>query len=289
MTPISMPLSLRVAADGVQAATAAPDFNPVGCTDCRNRNPLPVPITMAFQPIVDVSTRSIFGYEALLRGRNQQGAGEMLAMVDDVNRYGVDQTCRVVAIDLATRLGLQGMLSINFLPNAVYKPETCIRATLEAANEMNFPAERLMFEVTESERVIDHAHLRNIFVEYRRQGFTTAIDDFGAGHSGLNLLADFQPDIVKLDMALTRNVDRDRVRRAIVAGIVRLCDEIGIRVIAEGIETPLECLALQDEGVRLFQGYLFARPGFESLPPVPDAIWTQVEPRRNRDRRGERR
>ncbi len=261
----------------IPVIASGPDFQPVGCSDCRNRNPLPVAITMAFQPIVDVATRQVFGYEALMRGRERQGAADMLAMVSDANRYSVDQTCRVVAIDLASRLGLQGMLSINFLPNAVYKPETCIRATLEAAHEMNFPAERLMFEVTESERVLDHAHLRNIFVEYRRQGFTTAIDDFGAGHSGLNLLADFQPDIVKLDMALTRNVDQDRVRRAIVAGIVRLCEALDIDIIAEGIETPAECLALQDEGIRLFQGYLFARPGFESLPAVPEAVWPLVQ------------
>jgi EAL domain-containing protein (putative c-di-GMP-specific phosphodiesterase class I) len=160
-----------------------------------------------------------------------------------------------------------------------------IRATLEAAREMAFPPQRLMFEVTESEQVRDHARLKHIFVEYRRQGFTTAIDDFGAGHSGLNLLADFQPDIVKLDMALTRGVDTDRVRRAIVSGIVRLCEELEIRVIAEGIETTTECLALQDEGISLFQGYLFARPGFESLPVVPAAVWPTVKPRRAVDRR----
>lgn len=260
-------------------------FVPAGCQDCRNRDPLDIPITMAFQPIVDVSTRQILGYEALVRGQGGQSAGEVLGRVDDKNRYAFDQTCRVVAIDLASRLSLPGLLSINFLPNAVYRPETCIRATLEAAAEKSFPPERLMFEVTESEKVLDHGHLKSIFVEYRRQGFTTAIDDFGAGHSGLNLLADFQPDIVKLDMALTRGVDGDRVRRAIVSGIVRLCDELGIRVIAEGIETPGECLALRDEGITLFQGYLFARPGFESLPDVAADIWPQVTPRRSSDRR----
>lgn len=273
-----------VALAGMQRLREPEGFAPSGCSDCRNRQPLPIPITMAFQPIVDVWTKGVFGYEALVRGAGGEGAGEILGMVDDANRYSFDQTCRVRAIDLAARLRLGGMLSINFLPNAVYRAETCIRATLEAAAEMNFPRDRLMFEVTESERITDQAHLRNIFAEYRRQGFTTAIDDFGAGHSGLNLLADFQPDIVKLDMALTRNVDSDRVRRAIVSGIVRLCDELGIEVIAEGIETQGECLALQDEGIKLFQGYLFARPGFESLPVVPDSIWAEVARRRAADR-----
>jgi EAL domain-containing protein (putative c-di-GMP-specific phosphodiesterase class I) len=270
-------------------SASLPPFVPMGCRDCRNRNPLDVPITMAFQPIVDTVRGGIFGYEALVRGKGGQGAGEVLAKLDDSNRYAFDQTCRVTAIDLATRLGIEGMLSINFLPNAVYRPETCIRATLEAAAQMDFPPQRLMFEVTESEQVRDHAHLRNIFVEYRRQGFTTAIDDFGAGHSGLNLLADFQPDIVKLDMALTRGVDSDRIRRAIVSGIVRVCHDLGIRVLAEGIETASECLALQDEGITLFQGYLFARPGFESLPEVSAGTWAAVQPRRLADRRTPRR
>ncbi len=266
-------------------APGLPAFVPAGCRDCRNRNPLEIPITMAFQPIVDASQRAIFGYEALVRGQGGEGAAVVLGKVDDSNRYSFDQTCRVTAIDLASRLGLQGMLSINFLPNAVYRPEACIRATLEAAAEASFPPERLIFEVTESEQVRDHAHLKNIFVEYRRQGITTAIDDFGAGHSGLNLLADFQPDIVKLDMALTRSVDADRVRRAIVSGIVRLCDELCIKVIAEGIESPAECMALQDEGITLFQGYFFARPGFQHLPVIPEAVWPQVARRRTSDRR----
>ena len=270
----------------IQTLAARPTLQPpeplttVGCRDCRNRSPLTLPITMAFQPIVDLSSPGVFGYEALVRGQGGEGAAAVLDLVDDQNRYAFDQTCRVRAIDLAARLGLQGMLSINFLPNAVYRPETCIRATLEAAAEHAFPTERLMFEVTESERVLDHGHLKRIFAEYRRHGFTTAIDDFGAGHSGLNLLADFQPDIVKLDMALTRGVDADRVRRAIVAGIVRLCEELRIRVVAEGIETLGECRALQDEGISLFQGYLFARPGFETLPEVPETLWPEVSPQR---------
>ncbi|MBX3634620.1 MAG: EAL domain-containing protein [Rubrivivax sp.] len=255
-------------------------LQPVGCRDCRDGQALGMPITMAFQPIVDLRSGSVFGYEALVRGTGGEGAGQVLSQVGDDNRYAFDQTCRVTAIELASRLGLEGMLSINFLPNAVYRPQACIRTTLEAAARMGFPTSKLMFEVSESEQVLDHRHLRNIFDEYRRRGFTTAIDDFGAGHSGLNLLADFQPDIVKLDMALTREIDRDRVRRAIVTGIARFCEELGITVIAEGIETPAECLALQDLGIGLFQGYLFARPGFESLPPVPAEVWEGVALRR---------
>ena len=261
------------------------NFTPVGCRECRDKTKLGIDFTMAFQLIVDVSIKGIFGYEALVRGPNNEGAEFILSQLNDSNRYRFDQAIRVKAIDLAKRLDLQGMLSINFLPNAVYKPETCIRATLEAAAEMDFPTNRIMFEVTEGEKVIDNDHLRNIFKEYKKHNFTTAIDDFGAGYAGLNLLADWQPDIIKLDMSLTRNVNSDRVRRALVFGIISICKELGINVIAEGIETIEECLTLVDEGVTLFQGYLFASQGFETLPVVNAEVWPLIKTRRTRDRR----
>jgi EAL domain-containing protein (putative c-di-GMP-specific phosphodiesterase class I) len=260
-------------------------FKPLSCRECREGAGLDFDFTMAFQPFVDVATGGIFGYEALVRGPAQQSAGEILGKVNDSNRYQFDQACRVKAITLASRLGLEGVLSINFLPNAIYNPATCIRATLEAAHELKFDPTRLMFEVTEGERVSDHSHLTGIFEEYKRQGFKTAIDDFGAGYSGLNLLAEFQPNYIKLDMALTRNIDKDHVRRAIVCGIMETSRQLSLGVIAEGIETPEECLTLQDEGIHLFQGYLFARPGFEHLPKVAPDVLASVQRRRTGDRR----
>jgi EAL domain-containing protein (putative c-di-GMP-specific phosphodiesterase class I) len=224
--------------------------------------------TMAFQPFVRAGTREVFGYEALVRGPNREGAAAILAKVDETNRYRFDQACRVKAIQLATELDLRGTLSINFLPKAIYRPETCIRATLEAAAELGFAKERLMFEVTEGEKITDHAHLRNIFAEYKRQGFKTAIDDFGAGYAGLNLLAEFQPDYIKLDMELIRNISHDPVRRAIVCGIVATCRMLNIDVIAEGVETEHEFAFLRSQSIELFQGYLFAHPGFASLPEI---------------------
>ena len=125
-----------------------------------------------------------------------------------------------------------------------------------------------MFEVTEGERVEDPEHLKSIFKEYDRQGFTMAIDDFGSGYSGLNLLAMFQPKVLKIDMALTRGIDQDTVRQAIVEGIVLVAKRLGILVIAEGIETRAECAALMALGIELMQGYFFARPQLRALPEV---------------------
>lgn len=220
---------------------------------------------MAFQPILDARRQEIYAHEALVRGVKGESAGEILGKVTEKNRYWFDQQCRVKAIELAAQLGLEQRLSINFLPNAVYEPAACIRMTVETARRVGLPLDRIIFEVTEGEQVVDHDKLIAIIRAYKEFGLLTAIDDFGAGYSGLNLLADFQPDIIKLDMLLTRNIDSDRVRRSIVAGILTVCRELDIMVIAEGIETDAEYATLREMGVAYFQGYLFARPVFQDF------------------------
>jgi len=180
-----------------------------GCDDCRRSGKLDFDFTFAFQPIVDTRSGKVFSYEALVRGPQGESAQSILARVNDENRYLFDQACRVKAITLAAHLGLEAKLNINFLPNAVYRPELCIKTTLAAAKRLKFPIERIVFEVTESEKVSNGAHLGNIFQEYKRLGFATAIDDFGAGYAGLTFLAEYQPDYLKLDMALIREIDRD--------------------------------------------------------------------------------
>ncbi len=241
-----------------------------GCAGCRDGEGFPRAFTMAFQPIANLRSREVFGYEALVRGPRGEGAFSVLDQVTPETRYSFDQACRVKAIELATALGLPGrggFLSINFLPNAVYDPAACIRLTLATARRTGFPLDRLLFEFTEGEPV-EHAHLGRIIATYKALGLRTAIDDFGAGHSGLTLLAKFQPDVVKLDMELVRGIDGDRVKRVLVGAMVGVCREIGVEVLAEGIETQGECETLLDLGVWLQQGYLHGRPGFEALPEV---------------------
>lgn len=244
------------------------DFRPLGCAECANGAALGFDFSMAFQPIVNADNGGVFAQEALARGLDGGSAANVFAHVNDGNRYRFDQVCRVKAIQQAAKLDIPCRLSINFMPNAVYKPELCIRTTLRAAEQYHFPLQRIIFEITEGEQIQDHAHLRAIIQHYQSVGFLTAIDDFGAGYSGLNLLAEFQPDLVKLDMALIRNIHKDKGRQAIVRGILLVCEEMGIQVIAEGIEDIQEYTALHDFGVRLFQGYYFARPSFESIANV---------------------
>lgn len=242
----------------------------MACNGCRDGAGFELPITMAFQPIVDVSTQTVFAYEALVRGQDGQGAGAVLAQVSSENRYAFDQQCRTTAIELAAGLDLAAdgaNLSINFLPNAVYEPKACIRLTLAAAMRTGFPLNRIIFEFTESEEVDAH-HLLNILRSYRSMGFKTAIDDFGAGYAGLGVLSLFQPDIVKLDMALIRDIDRDKVKRTIVSHTLAMLRDLGIEPVCEGIETVGEHDALRDLGVELMQGYLLAKPATAALPAV---------------------
>ncbi len=254
--------------NGPAPARAAPGG---GCAGCADGVAQPFPFSMAFQPIVDLAGGRVHAYEALVRGPAGEPAPSVLARVTAANRYAFDQSCRVRAIELASRLGVVGRgayLSINFIPGAMYRPETCVRVTLATARRHGFPLDRLQFEVTEGERVDDPEHLGAIFREYRARGFRVAIDDFGAGYAGLGLLARFQPDVIKLDMELIRGLDGDRVRRAIVGAVLSVCAELDITAVAEGVETRAELDALRDLGVNLVQGYLFARPAFEALPEV---------------------
>lgn len=182
--------------------------SPHPCAQCRGDETLDFRVRMAFQPILDVAARSIWAYEALVRGEQGEPAAEVIARVPPDKLYRFDQTCRVLAIDTAARLGMATRLSINFAPNAVYEPATCIRLTLAAAERCGFDPRQLIFEVTESEKIRDVPHVVRIIKDYQGRGFLTAIDDFGAGYAGLNLLAEGVETLSEFaalrDMSITR-------------------------------------------------------------------------------------
>lgn len=242
-----------------------------GCQGCRDGAELDFNFTMAFQPILDLPANRVWGYEALVRGPAGESAASILGRVTPETVYRFDQAARVKAIELAGQLfptDNATRLSINFMPNAVYEPAACIRSSLEAARKAGFAHDRIMFEFTENEKFRDTAHVSRIVSEYRRQGFLTALDDFGAGFAGLSLLANFQPDLLKIDMDLLRGIDTDQRRQIIVAGIIGIARSLDIAVIAEGVETASELDTLRSLGASLFQGYHFAKPHLEALPPV---------------------
>lgn len=245
-------------------------YQPPACKLC-NGGP-DIAFSMAFQPIVDIVERTIIAYEALVRGPHGEAASTILQDAMHNNRYSIDQRCRERAISASASLGIlqtTADVTINFYPNAIYEPRQCLSRTFEAAGKANFPLHRIIFEMTEVEEMRDQDHLKNIMTEYRAHGLRIAIDDFGAGHSGLSLLAIFQPDLIKIDRKLIDRIDERPASRSIVRSIIQVCRDLNIGIIAEGIEREAERNTLSDFGIQLMQGFYFARPAFEALPTWP--------------------
>ena len=225
----------------------------------------------AFQPIVDVSNGTPYAYEALIRGPAGESAQSVLSGVPAPLRYHFDQAIRERAFSAAHSVGLSTRLSVNCLPNALLRHDRNIQRTIEAADASGISMQNVVFEIVEDEHIDDRKALGDVFDAYRHLGFKTAIDDFGAGYASLSLLADFQPDIVKIDIALVKDVDKHATRQHIVRGALAMCRQLHVEVIAEGVETTGERDFFESEGVSLMQGYLFARPEFRHLP-VPGML-----------------
>ncbi len=224
-----------------------------------------------FQPLVDVKNRSLHGFEALSRGRGESGELIPPGVLFDYAKannatFFLDRLTRETAIRSAARLNLPGRIFINFLPNAIYDPRQCLRTTLRIANETNFDPGRIVFEVTETERIEDMDYLGRIFDYYRHNGFKVALDDVGSGYAGLNVLIDLMPDIIKVDREIITEIDKNPLKQSIFRGLTTAAREQGIEVVAEGIETAEELDFVANNGADLVQGFFFAKPQLH--PPV---------------------
>lgn len=222
--------------------------------------------SFAFQPIVDARVGKIVAYEALVRGPHNESADAILGAVPAADLATFDEECRKGALAMASHLGMTVDLNLNLLPQGFRADRDCLASTLDTAIEYGFTPERLIMEVTEGEVLGNQDRFTELIGIYRGLGMRTAVDDFGSGYSGLNVLADFQPDQIKLDKNLVRSIQSQGPRQAIVRAILQVCRDLGIELVAEGIENVDEYHWLLDEGVVLFQGYLFSHPAFEALP-----------------------
>jgi EAL domain-containing protein (putative c-di-GMP-specific phosphodiesterase class I) len=150
----------------------------------------------------------------------------------------------------------------------LYEVDISITATFKASIDSNIPVEKIVFEVLETDNLVDNRNLIRYLKLIRDFGFKTAIDDFGVGYSGLKLLVEYQPTYIKLDRHLIGSIHQDSIKQSIFYGIQKICEGISIDIVAEGVETSQEYHWLRDANVKLFQGYYFARPAFEALPDV---------------------
>ncbi|MBK6959014.1 MAG: EAL domain-containing protein [Nitrosomonas sp.] len=229
--------------------------------------------TFAYQPIVDVDKRETHSFEALVRGPNNEPANWVLKQHTTAQLRTFDMDARLRAIRLGAQLGLPCHINLNLLPDTMADCEEkssvdALQTMVEMAEQCGLKPDQLVLELSETETIKDFDCFVERANQCRRLGVKFAIDDFGSGYSGLNLLAEFQPESVKLDMVLVRDIEHRGPRQAIVRGVLRTCEDLGIDIVAEGVETIAEYEWLRNEGIFLFQGYLFARPAFEALPTV---------------------
>ncbi len=242
-----------------------------------NARPAPAasrPFSMAFQPIVDLEDTRIIAYEALVRGLGNQPAATILSAPHTGGRASIDRACRLTAIEVACSLGVLATgadLAINVNARPASNNIPSLPATIAAADRAGLPLDRLILEITEEERIRNPAQLQRTVQHLRERGLRIAIDDFGAGFAGLTLLAAFHPDILKIDIALTRDIHQRHTSRVIIRSVLQICRDLDIQLIAEGIETSDQKHALEDLGVRYMQGHYFAEPAFEALPIWPAA------------------
>lgn len=223
-------------------------------------------LTSHFQPIVHAADpERVYAHEALLRGVRADGSFVSPGQLFDAARgagvlFQLDLAARRSAIASAEREHLDTALFVNFAPTAIYDPRACLRSTVAAIDAAGLERRNVVFEIVETERAHDPAHLRRILDFYREAGFRIALDDVGAGYSSLNLIHLLKPDILKLDMELVRDVHRDPYKARIAANLLNVATSLGIDALAEGIETEEELAWVRDHGATFAQGYLIARP-----------------------------
>ena len=222
---------------------------------------------MAYQPIVRIADRSIFGYEALMRSEEKAlphpgailEAAERLERLDDLG-----QRTRSAASAPFAQAPPGSVLFVN-----LHARDLMDASLLLPSSPLSAIANRVVLEITERASLGDVKDARARVAALRRMGFRIAIDDLGAGYAGLTSFATLEPEFVKLDMSLVRDIDRNHTKEALVRSMTSVCKELGMLVVAEGIETPAERDLLAALGCDFLQGYLLAKPG----RPFPVAGW----------------
>jgi EAL domain-containing protein (putative c-di-GMP-specific phosphodiesterase class I) len=222
---------------------------------------------MAFQPIVRASDRSVFGYEALLRTEEPTLIRPDL-VVDAAERLGalprLGRRVRSLAAAAMSQAAPDACLFLNLHPLDLSDPEL-----YEKSSSLSHLSHRVVLEVTERAAIEQVEGVERRVHQLREHGFRIAVDDLGAGYAGLSSFALLEPEIVKLDVSLLRDIDQSPVKQKLVASMTALCKDMGFMVVAEGIETAAERDCVVALGCDLLQGYLFARPG----RPFPTAGW----------------
>ena len=232
-------------------------------------------VRTVYQPVVDLEQRRILGYEALTRvglGRFDNVESLFKAAGENDVLWPLERLCRSKALESVPHVEPDQCLFLNVEPDAIHDPHLAGEEFLDRLRLAGLGPERIVLELTEHAAVKDYAAFRRTLLHLRAQGFRLAMDDVGAGYSGLRAIAEIGPDFIKADRALVRGLHRSVIQRELIATMSRFAHNTGITLIAEGVEERDELAVLRDLGVRCAQGYLFARP--DAPPRPPD--WTSL-------------
>jgi len=226
--------------------------------------------TSHFQPIVDLSSGEIYGYEALLRGVKSDGTTIPPGVLLDTARRGdmifyLDRAARETALKTAAVKRIEKKVFINFLPTAIYNPKNCLLDTVRWAMQLEFDPKNIVFEVVETEKMSDTEHLKKILDFYKSHGFMVALDDVGSGYSSLSMLSRIEPDIIKIDREIISGIDSNSFKQSIFGALMKVASDHGITVLAEGVETMPEAEWIMDSGAHLAQGYFWGKPTAEPI------------------------
>ncbi|MBD8685674.1 EAL domain-containing protein [Rhizobium skierniewicense] len=220
----------------------------------------------AFQPIVEVTTGSVFGYESLMRGFDRIGFSNPLELLDQIEADGqlvtVEQMLAGRALaKFSTLTDFQtATLFLNLDVRLIPHGDRILDKLLEHLAKASIPPSSICFELSERFDNTSVPEFAALIARMRKEGFKLAIDDFGVGHGEMKLLCEYPVDYLKIDRYFIEGVDRNPRKRHLVKNIVNIAHVLGVRVIAEGIETEAEFLACREHGVDLVQGWFISRP-----------------------------
>lgn len=221
-------------------------------------------IVIRYQPIVRLDDGLVHGFEALSYGPSGdifENPEMLFSFAEETDQIvELERLCRLQSIKGATRLGGGQKLFLNCSPHGFVDPELATAPLLDAVRESGLRPQDIVFEVTERVAIIEWKQFRAILADLRRQGFEVAIDDMGAGYSSLQAVAEVEPDYLKFDISLVRDIHLSPIKRNLLESLVVLAGKIHSQVIAEGVETAEEFRALRAMGVTFAQGYYFAQP-----------------------------
>jgi EAL domain-containing protein (putative c-di-GMP-specific phosphodiesterase class I) len=229
-------------------------------------------LSTVFQPVVELRSRQVLGYEALSRGPAgsvYQMPLRLFEMAEEADLvFELDRKCRRRALAAAISLPAPAKLFVNVFPSAMYDPEFQGAALVRLAEDQGLSPDRVVLEITEKSAIENYDLFAEAIAELTRLGFSIAVDDVGAGYSGLEKIARLDPRYLKFDRELIRNIDSSYIRREMTRALKAFADSIGSTIIAEGVERDGELRALLELGIPYGQGFLLGRPAAAFQPAL---------------------